>query len=1153
MNNQKQIFQTYSRVRWRTISWISRVVFLALLVTIPLVWLAISYGKKPQLPELTSSDYKKNDNPVSPKEFSRKDDRKYKGFQEFLRKHQLNRLLQVRHKINTSKVRAAFYVDWDPQAQYSLQSHIDQLNMVMPEWFFIDPVADTLTASIDNDAYRLMKSQAGLKIIPMLSNVNTSTHTGDFDGKLLSAVLLDPRKRTRLLDDIEKKLKQYDLQGINIDFEELEEKSVEAMHAFQRELYARLHRQSKIVSQDISAGNEDFHVQDLNRFNDYLFLMAYDQHYATSTPGAVCDQRWIEKQLDEIAAGIPSEKIVLCLAAYGYDWPDGREAKTITYQQALSLAKQYEATVDFDNDSYNCTFDYTEGKKLHHYVSFVDAAGTYNTMRFADEYGTAGVALWRLGSEDERMWTFYGRDLSNAAVQANPFDYTQLTTMDITNEKPDYEGDGEVLNLVNEPEKGLIDVQKDDKENVIAEEQYVQMPSRYVIKRYGEVQLKDTTTGKVIENRVVLTFDDGPDPDYTPRILRILDEEKVPAAFFVVGMNAADNLPILKEIYRKGYEIGNHSFTHPNMAAVSESRAEAEMAATRFVIESATGRSTVMFRVPYNADAEPTKAVELKPVARGKQNSYYTVGESIDPEDWDVENGVNADSIYNRVVRQYETYQGTKGIILLHDAGGNREATVQALPRIIAYFKSRNVHFTTVSELLHLTKDDLMPPVHNRTVNVTSWTTTFVYWFERLLFGAFWLAIILGLGRIAVMGTLAILQYRRSRKAVLTGTGAVPGRVSIIVPAYNEEVNAVNTVNNLLLQDYPDFEIIFVDDGSRDSTFEMVRAAFEGNDLVKVYTKPNGGKASALNYGIELATGKYLVCIDADTQLHTNAVSQMMKYFVNDRVGAVAGNVKVGNEKNLLTHWQSIEYTTAQNFDRRAFDYLNCITVVPGAIGAFRKDAIAKAGGFTTDTLAEDCDLTIRILRKGFVIRNCTEAIAVTEAPETMKQFMKQRFRWSYGIMQSFWKNKDACFNPKYKALGMVALPNILLFQIIMPMIAPLADILFFVSIAWNWHDPESINKILLYYGLFLVVDVIVSVLAFSFEKENFLKLFWLIPQRFVYRQLMYIILFRSVRKAMKGEGQGWGVLQRTGNAKLVIVDARVKSGEPIKNENVSF
>jgi hypothetical protein len=143
---------------------------------------------------------------------------------------------------------------------------------------------------------------------------------------------------------------------------------------------------------------------------------------------------------------------------------------------------------------------------------------------------------------------------------------------------------------------------------------------------------------------------------------------------------------------------------------------------------------------------------------------------------------------------------------------------------------------------------------------------------------------------------------------------------------------------------------------------------------------------------------------------------------------------------------------------------------------------------------------------------------------------MRQRFRWTYGVMQSFWKNRDACFNTRYKGLGMVALPNIFLFQIVMPLIGPFADILFFLSLYINRDSPESMHKIMLFYAVFLLVDVMVSVLAFSFEKEKISRLVWLIPQRFIYRLLMYVVLFRSVRKAIKGESQGWGVLKRTGN-----------------------
>ncbi len=1129
MAQQKQIFQTDSPRRWNTFKWTGRFFIFCMVLMIPVVIITLSMGIKPALPLLINEQDSIHhiNNPVLPKKFNEKELKKYKGFTDFLDVRKRNcQLMRQKSVLTTSSIRSAFYVDWDPQSFSSLQKNIDKLNMVMPEWFFIDPVTDTLKPSIDQAALSLMK-QYPVRIVPIINNINENKGQGDFDGALIHRILHSPAKKERLINDIIKYLHQYNLQGINIDFEDFKEKGDEPIISFQQELYKKLHAENLLVTQDIQPNDDDFNVKKLAEQNDYLFLMAYDEHYSTSVAGSISSQRWIEKIMDETSASIPPEKIILCIAAYGYDWPDHTEATTLTYQQALANAKEYNAVIDFDNDTYNDHYSYSDGSGLNHEVYFNDAATTFNCMRFADEYGAAGTALWRLGSEDERLWDFYSRDLSNKSLEQKPFDFSILQSVNTPVESPDYIGDGEVLNVVSKPQPGLLHLEIDSTEKIISEEQYIQLPTKYVIRKYGNVH-----------NQVILTFDDGPDPEYTPQILDILKKEKVPAAFFVVGMEAENNLPLLKRIYKEGHEIGNHTFTHPNIAAVSTERALTEIESTRLLIECITGRSTILFRAPYNADAEPSKEVELKPVALSKEANYYSVGESIDPNDW--EKGTSADSIYARTVRQYEN-NPSKGIILLHDAGGNRQATVDALPRIIHYFKNKGVAFTTVANLLHTTRDKIMPPVHNNLVQLNGSIANSWYWLERILTISFWLAIILGLLRIALLGVMASLQKIKSRiyQPAITNELIEHPAVNIIVPAFNEEVNAVKTIHNLLRQDYPSFNIIFIDDGSTDDTYNKVMTAFCEHDQVTILTKPNGGKASALNFGIAHAKSDFVVCIDADTQLKEDAVSQLMKKFFlpvkNKIIGAVSGNVKVGNEHTILTKWQSIEYATAQNFDRRAFDLINGITVVPGAIGAFRKDAIEKAGGFTTDTLAEDCDLTIRILRQGYQVVNCSEAVAITEAPETIKQFMKQRFRWSYGIMQSFWKNRDACFNPAYKSLGMVALPNIFLFQILLPMLAPLADLMLIISLIWNRHNPDSLSRIGLYYGLFLVVDIFVSVLAFSFEKERFSKLIWIIPQRFVYRQLMYVILFKAIRKAIKGETQGWGVLKRTGNVKQIV------------------
>ena len=1131
MSHTKQIFQTDSKWRWKSFQWTGRFIIAALLLMIPIVVITLAKGLTPTLPILsdeTDSLYHLS-HPSLPVVLSKKDLKRYKGFNEFLKARQKNDSLRYNaaHK-NTQQIRAAFYVDWDPQAFYSLQKNISKLNMVVPEWFFINPKTDTLQPSIDTAALHLMK-KSGIAIVPLINNIDISKENGTFDGKLLHWILNNPQKKERLIGDITKYLHQYQLQGINIDFEELQEKGDEPLIAFQKELYDSLHKQGFLVTQDVMPDNEDYNIKSLSQYNDYLFLMAYDEHYSTSVAGPVSSQKWIEKMLDQTARSVPSQKIILSIAGYGYDWPKNNEATTVTYQQALAVAKQYNATIHFDNDNYNNSYSYEDADGVKHDVYFTDAATNFNTIRFADEYGAAGTALWRMGSEDERLWTFYNRSLTNRSLQQQPFHFSVLQNVTTPTGTPDYIGDGEVLSVIASPEPGDIHLTVDSLEGTIAEEQYQQLPTNYVIKKYGNVK-----------KQVLLTFDDGPDPTYTPQILSILQKENVPATFFVVGIQAENNLPLLKQIYNDGFEIGNHTFTHPNIAAVSSDRAMNEIETTRLLIEAVTGRSTVLFRAPYNADAEPSTEAELRPVAISKQKNYYTVGESIDPNDWEV--GVTADQIYQRVVEQYKEHPD-KGIILLHDAGGNRQATVEALPRIIHYFKSRNIQFISVANLLHTTKNIIMPPADNKLLEVDGSIALFGYWTMRFLTAAFCVAIGLGLLRMIVMAVMALLQERKmgNMPIYVGNTKDDLPFVSIIVPAYNEEINAVKTITNLLQQDYPNFDIVFIDDGSKDSTYRTVHDAFRVNTKVKVLTKPNGGKASALNYGIGQTDSKIVVCIDADTQLQTDAVRLLMKKMLtpqigNQQVGAVAGNVKVGNENTMLTKWQSIEYTTAQNFDRRALDLINGITVVPGAIGAFLKEAIETAGGFTTDTLAEDCDLTIRILRNGYRVLNCTEAIAITEVPETFKQFMKQRFRWSYGVMQAFWKNRDACFNPAYKGLGMFALPNVLLFQIVLPIIAPLADVMLLISLIWNRQDPISLHKIGFYYFIFFAVDVFISVVAFAFEKEKFSKLIWLVPQRLVYRQLMYIILFRSIKKAIKGENQNWGVLKRTGNVKEMVI-----------------
>jgi cellulose synthase/poly-beta-1,6-N-acetylglucosamine synthase-like glycosyltransferase len=354
----------------------------------------------------------------------------------------------------------------------------------------------------------------------------------------------------------------------------------------------------------------------------------------------------------------------------------------------------------------------------------------------------------------------------------------------------------------------------------------------------------------------------------------------------------------------------------------------------------------------------------------------------------------------------------------------------------------------------------------------------------------------------------------------------------------------VRTIRSVLKSDYPYLRVIVIDDGSLDRTFEVARDAYpkeiaEGRLLV--LTKANGGKAEALNYGLNYVDEEVYVGIDADTVIAPDAVSRLVCYFADPRIGAVAGNAKVGNRINLWTRWQALEYITSQNFERRAMDLFNVVTVVPGAIGAWRTAAVKEASCYPVNTVAEDADLTMSLLERQYKVIYDDRALAFTEAPATARSLMRQRFRWSFGILQAVFKHRAAVRTNR--AMGYFALPNILVFQILLPLVSPFIDIMFAAGVIHYLIDrhfhPEaasaaSFEKLITYFLAFLVIDFITSLLAFSLEprhpanKGDGWLLFHVWLQRFAYRQLFSIVLFRTLKRAIEGRPFNWEKIERT-------------------------
>lgn len=1129
----RQVFQADSRSRWTRFKWSLGIILTIIILLVAVFIIMFFIDRNPNLP--FKEDFRSALAAEKPFMKKNKMAQEYAAYRDFFMEKKIHsndarwshaKTSRIRRfGGNTNKyiaswddrkagIRAAFYVNWDPMSYASLKESIGSLNLVMPEWFYINQKNFGLEEHIDAKGYQLMK-KTGIPVMPVITNA----YNGEFQSKTVTALLQNKKKRQTLIREMLQSCQRHHFVGLNIDFEEVQTSSNEALTAFVKELSDAFHQHGLYVTQDIQSGNEDYDVRELAKYDDYLMLMAYDEHNTVSAPGPVSSQQWTGKLLDAVASQIPEQKIILGIGAYGYDWTNkGDNNQSISIHDAMSLAADSETPINFDSNTYSLNFSYDDENDVTHQVYFNDAATNFNTMRYGCEYGVAGFSVWRLGCEDHRLWKFYGKDL--AMPQVTHLRIGDLETIE-GDRVADYVGSGEVLDVIGTPRNGNVHLDMDNENFLINDETYTRIPTSYELEKHGNCGPKD----------LLLTFDDGPDARWTPQVLRILRQHNVHAAFFMVGLMMEKNLPLVRKVYEDGNLIGDHTFTHHNVAANSPQRTYMELRLTRMLVECITGRSTILFRAPYNADSDPSGNDEIVPLVEASKQNFIDVGEAVDPEDW--EPGVKAETIFERVVKGVE--HGNGHIILLHDAGGNtRKETVKALPRIIEYLQQKGYRFITLDQYLGRSKDQLMPSVpkgeeyYAMQANLT--LAEGLYAAGNFITALFIIFLVLGLGRLVFMYVLVGKERKKERalEASLANMPAQQPKVTIIVPAYNEEVDAVSSLENLLNQDYPNYDIVFVDDGSKDNTYNKVKTALGTNEKIHIYTKPNGGKASALNFGIAHTDAEFVVCIDADTKLRSNAVSMLMRHFFADkegRVGAVAGSVKVGNTVNVLTKWQAIEYTTSQNFDRMAYAAINAITVVPGAIGAFRRKAILDAGGLTTDTLAEDCDLTIRVNKAGYRVENENGAIALTEAPEKLGQFIKQRTRWCFGIMQTFWKNRAAMFHPKYKGLGLWALPNMLVFQFIIPTFSPLADVLMVVGLFTG-----NIGKVLLYYLLFLLVDASISIMAYLHEHERLWGLFWIIPQRLCYRWIMYVVLFKSYIKAIKGELQSWGVLKRTGS-----------------------
>jgi cellulose synthase/poly-beta-1,6-N-acetylglucosamine synthase-like glycosyltransferase/peptidoglycan/xylan/chitin deacetylase (PgdA/CDA1 family)/spore germination protein YaaH len=1066
-------------------------------------------------------------------------------------------------------LRAAYYVQDDAASYSSFKEHVHQIDILFAQWFHVNAPSGTLMAMTgdnlhefqvvegntvhDPDSMNRIKNviqaaKEDTEIIPHLNNYSPRSQTWDAG---VGDVLKDQARRDSLRQQIVRFFTAYPgYPGLSLDIESLNDDAVPAYLSFVQELYGEMHPRNLHLYVNVAASTPDDQLKLIAANSDGIVLMNYDEHESNSDPGPVASQNWFVANLQRVLKIVPKEKIVCAVGSYGFDWtlsiPDPKDRRhpkpqvldtaDISVSEAWQEASDADADLDLDYDSLNPHFEYIdEDKNQRHVVWFLDGASLLDELRAARGLGLQTFALWRLGEEDNSLWSIWDKPSAPESLQA-------LSSV-LPGHDVDTEGEGDILRVTGLPQHGRRTVtvdtdETDPRKKLIVDEHMDVYPRTYTIEQYG-----------YHPNEVALSFDDGPDAKWTPKILDILKQKNAKGTFLIIGSDAAEHVGVMERTFREGHEIGNHTWTHPDISEISARQLDLEVKLTGRLFASKLGVQPLYFRPPYDIDEEPDTDDQAAPVVSIQREGYTIIGNKIDTDDWNEHPRKTPAEIAESVLAQLQTMktkpQFRGSIILMHDGGGNRQATVDALPVLIDTLRAHGYTIVPVSALMGKTTADVMPPL-------TFWQHLRAFP-DSIAFSAldivgnfivvvFFVGDILMSARLLFVGLLAVID--RLRKPYHLASPGYSPRVAVLVPAYNEETVIVRTIRSVLNSDYKNLHVIVIDDGSSDNTAEVARQAYAAEisaGRVQVLTKPNGGKAAALNYALDRLTEEIYVGIDADTVIAADAISRLIPHFEDPMIGAMAGNAKVGNRVNLWTRWQALEYITSQNFERRALDLFHIVTVVPGAIGAWRTGPVKAAGGYPLNTVAEDADLTMNLLEQGFKVDYEDRSLAFTEAPINAKGLMRQRFRWSFGTLQAVWKHRAAF--ARNKAMGFFALPNILIFQMFFPLVSPFIDLMFLAGVfnffVDRYYHPESASaagllKLVVYFLGFLVIDFITSSAAFSLERRHPANkgdgwlLFHIWLQRFAYRQLFSFVIFKTLKRAIDGKPFNWDKIERT-------------------------
>src|SRR5438045_7139377 len=840
-----------------------------------------------------------------------------------------------RKKPPDNEVRLAFYINGDSDSYASLQQHAAQITHVCPEWMTVTNGMGDL--QIDGDT-RLLKLAAtkGIALMPLLTNLVGDAWQPEAIENLAHG---PPSRQDRFIQSVLAVLRSAKAAGVVIDWQQIDPAYKKDLTKFIDKFADALHDDNKELWLCVQPGQEldyiDFDVlaDNIDRF----VAMLFDETSDTDPPGPLASRSWFEGWLRVLLQDSNTRQWIIAIGSYGYDWTiGGKKAETISFSEAMSRANDAEIeSGEVKGPSFSPYF-YFQDEDKEHAVWFLDAVTFLDQLREVRDQKAGGFAVYRLGSEDPAIWDALSvpRDfkLDNQTRQALKLIKSTDTITDV--------GDGEIVTVDEDRRDGTRKLTVDADGYLTAK--YVTFAQFYTLYYQGFGG----------EQQDAITFLDGPDPRWTPKVLDILKAANVKAAFFLVGVNAERYPALVRRIVNEGHEIGHRTYYHPHLALCCPEHIRLELNATQLLLETITGRATTLFRPPYAADTGPIDLSELTPLKIAEDLNYLVVLENIDPQDWAKP---GADIILRRIKQQ--RHDGS--VILLHDAGGDRSQTVEALPRILDWLQTRGDIIVPLSTLLGTTRDAVMPPVRGNGQSLTRIVSSTGFRVYHSIEEFLWAFMIVATALVVVRTLIVIWLAARFRRLPRTNF-AEP--VSVVIAAYNEEKLIAETLRTLFATDYKgEIDVVVIDDGSTDRTAAEIERVTHNESRIRLFRQENRGKARALQRGLAAAHNEIVVFLDADTQCQRDTLPRLLEPFADERVGAVSGHAKVGNLRTFIARCQALEYTCGFNLDRRAYNRWDCITVVPGAISAVRKDAINEAGGLSLQTPAEDTDLTLAL------------------------------------------------------------------------------------------------------------------------------------------------------------------------------------------------